>query len=140
MRSPVDEVLPPAPQALSLFALLCLLQSAGPVLLAQASLHGELIQQEWTQEKSRLSQLLLTALFGFACVSILLLLASALLLAVSWATPYRWPVACALLLFYALAAGLAGYRLHRLVVRGSQSFADTREELAADLALIRSRL
>jgi uncharacterized membrane protein YqjE len=140
MRSPADDVLPPAPKRLSLFALLCLLRSTGPALLAQASLHSELIQQEWAQEKNRLGQLLLTALFGFACVLILLLLASALVLAASWATPYRWFVASALLLLYGLGVALAGYRLRRLVARGTQSFADTSEELAADLALIRSRL
>ncbi len=41
---------------------------------------------------------------------------------------------------FALVTGLAVWRLRMLSALGSQSFAATREEIAADLALLRSRI
>jgi len=42
--------------------------------------------------------------------------------------------------FYGLGAGFAWRRFAALAALGSQSFAATRAELAADLALLRSKL
>lgn len=125
---------------ISPFALLRLLRSAGRALFAQAALHGQLASVEWQAEKHRLLHMLLAAVLGCVCLLALVLLGSALVLAWSWATPYRMPVVLALLLLHSLGIALAGYRLHRLVARGGPSFAATRAELAADLALFKSTL
>ena len=49
-------------------------------------------------------------------------------------------MAVAVMATYALATGVAIYRLTRLMALGVHSFAATREELAADIAMIRARL
>lgn len=125
---------------LNLFVLLRLLRSAGRALCAQAALHGQLARVEWAEEKSRLLHMLLTALFGFACLLCLLLSGSALVVALSWNTPYRLPSMLGLLLVHGLGSLLAWRHLHALAARSEQGFAATRAELAADIALLRSAL
>ncbi|MEO4046035.1 phage holin family protein [Pseudomonas sp. CAU 1711] len=121
-------------------AVLRLLRVAGRALLAQAALHGQLAQQEWAQEKTRLQQLLLAGLLGFACLLVLLLLLNALLLALSWDTPYRFATLLGLPLSHALGCALAWRRIRMLLARGDTSFAATREELATDITLLKSKL
>lgn len=128
------------PIDLSLLAVLRLLRSAGQALLAQAALHGQLARVEWAQEKNRLTQMLLLTLLGFAGLLCLLLLVNALVLALSWATPYRIPTLLGLLLAHGLGCLLAWRRLRTLAARSSQGFAATRAELAADIALLKSAL
>lgn len=123
-----------------LVALWCELRLIGPSLLALAALHGKLAQQEWAQEKARLLQLLLTSLLGFACLLITLLLSCALVVVLSWQTPYRIHALLGLLLGHGLAVALAWWRVRRLLARGSMSFAASRNELAADIALLKSKL
>jgi uncharacterized membrane protein YqjE len=117
-----------------------ILRSAGSELMTQAGLHGQLARVEWVAEKNRITGLLIAALIvgmGALCT---LLVAGALVLAFSWDTPYRVPAAVGLILFYAACAGFAWLRFKTLSARGREAFAGTREEIAADLALIRSRL
>ncbi|MCY1344343.1 hypothetical protein D9M69_303770 [compost metagenome] len=85
-------------------------------------------------------QLLLTSLLGFACLLITLLLSCALVVALSWQTPYRINALLGLLLGHGLAVALAWWRVRRLLARGSMSFAASRNELAADIALLKSKL
>lgn len=117
-----------------------LLRSAGGALLAQLALHGQLARVEWAEEKRRLLSLLGLVLIGLVTLICLLLGVGALLLAVVWDGPYRLPVALALVFVYGAGVGIAWLRLVRLMARGSLAFAATREELAADIALIKSRL
>ena len=117
-----------------------ILRSAGSALLTQASLHGQLARVEWAAEKKRISGLLFAALIAAIGVLCTLLMAGALVLAFSWDTPYRIPVAVGLVLFYAACAGFAWMRFKSLSASGREAFAATREEIAADLAMIRSRL
>lgn len=133
---------PAAPQApeLNWFALLRLLRSAGRALLAQTALHGQLARVEWAEERNRLLQMLLATLLGFACALTLLLLCSTLVLVLSWATPYRIPALLGLLLVHGLGCVIAWRRFQALAARSSESFAATRAELAADIALLKSRL
>lgn len=130
----------PAANQLSLFALLRLLRSAGRALLAQSALHGQLARVEWAEERQRLLQMLLATLLGFACALTLLLLCSTLVLVLSWATPYRIAALLGLLLLHGLGCAIAWYRFQVLLARSSESFAATRAELAADIALLKSRL
>jgi hypothetical protein len=61
-------------------------------------------------------------------------------LAFYWETVYRIPAATALVGLYGLGTGFAWRRVTALSARGDQSFAATRVALAADLALLRSKL
>lgn len=117
-----------------------LLRAAGSALFAQASLHGKLVRVEWAEEKSRLLRLTATALLGFACLLCVMLFAGVLVLAVSWDTVYRIPAVIAVVAVYALGCGIAWHKLQELAAQGEQAFAATREEIAADLEMLKSRL
>jgi len=120
--------------------LLKLLRSAGSAISAQAALHSQLIQVEWEEEKNRLSQLLIFALLGLICAMCLLLSLSFLAIALSWDTAYRLHVLVALPVIYSLVLFWVWRRINVLLALSSRTFAATREEIAADLALIKSRL
>src|SRR5690606_34530550 len=115
-------------------------RSGAGALLAQGTLHAQLLQVEWAAEKLRLRDMLLALLTGAAFLICSLLSAGALLLTLSWDTRYRTAAMVLLLLLYCLGAAVAWHRFQVLAARGSLAFADTREELAADIDLIRSRL
>jgi len=117
-----------------------LLRSAGGAWFAQAALHGELARVEWAEEKSRWLQMLAAALLGFAGLLSLLLGIGAAILLATWGGAYRWPALLAVLATYAIGALLALRRFGTLAARSDQSFAATRAELAADIALIKSKL
>jgi len=117
-----------------------ILRSAGGALFAQAALHGQLIQVEWAEEKSRLLKMLVITLLGFACLVCVMLFVGTLVLAFSWETAYRIPAVMVLIAVYGIGTFIAWRRLQFLSALGGQAFAVTREELAADIALIRSRL
>lgn len=115
-----------------------LLRRAGGALLTQAALHGELARVEWAQEKSRLLKMLGVALLGLAALFCTLLFAGLLVLAASWDTAYRSAGVAAVTILYGLATFFAWQRFKLLAALGDLSFAATREELAADMALLRS--
>lgn len=117
-----------------------ILRSAGAALFTQATLHGQLARVEWAEEKARLLRMLVVGLLGFASLLCVMLAVGALVLAFSWDTAYRIPAAVALLAAYGLGAGFAWVRIKALSAQSSQAFAATREELAANLALLKSNL
>ena len=117
-----------------------ILRAAGGVLFAQAALYGQLARVDWAEEKSRLLKMLVITLLGFACLLCVMLFVGALVLAFSWETAYRIPAVMALIAVYGIGTSIAWRRLQALSVLGGQAFAATREELAADIALIRSKL
>lgn len=117
-----------------------LLRSAGGALFAQVALHGQLAWVEWAEEKRRLGQMLIVTLLGFACLLAAMLLVTLLVLALSWETAYRIPALMALIAVHALGAAVAWRRLQALSALGCRTFAATREELAADIALLKSTL
>ena len=117
-----------------------LLFSAGSALLAQGALHGQLARIEWAEQKGRLSKMLVVSLLGFASLLCFMLFVGALALAFSWDTEYWIPAVLALITFYGLGTALAWRRFSAMSALSSQAFAATREELAADLALLRSKL
>lgn len=131
---------PPDLTGINLLEVLRLVRLAGGTLLTQMTLHGQLACNEWAEERRRLGKMLTVIVLGFTCLLCFLLAGGALLLAVSWDTPWRLPVAAALVAIYGLATALAWRRLSALSAHGSQSFAATRAELAADLELLRSKL
>ncbi len=117
-----------------------ILRKAGGAFFTQLSLHGQLAQVEWAEEKNRLAKLILFTLLGFACFLCVILLSVFLVLALSWETPYRIHSLLALIAFYALATGFAWRRFQKLSALSSESFAATREEIAVDIAMLKSKL
>ena len=132
----------PAPDSttIDLMNAISILRSAGRDLFAQAVLHVQLARVEWAEEKSRMLQILVIALLGFACLLCVMLFAGALVLALTWETVYRIPAVLALITVYGTGTCIAWRRIHTLSVQSGQAFAASREELAADIALIRSKL
>jgi uncharacterized membrane protein YqjE len=116
------------------------LRSAGGALFAQLGLHGQLARAEWAAEKDRLLKMVVFALFGFVCGLCILFFSGALVLAYSWETAYRLHAIVALIVTYGLGIAIAWYRFQALSSLSSQAFAATREEISADIAMIKSKL
>lgn len=114
------------------------LQAAGAALLTQAQLHGQLVDIEWQEEKHRLLRMLAITLLGFGCLLCTLLFAGGLALAATWETPYRVPTLAALVILFGSGTVAAWRRLQAQAALGRQSFAASREELAADIALLKA--
>lgn len=115
-----------------------ILRSAGGALFDQARLHSQLAGVEWEEEKRRLLKMLAAALLGFACLLCALLFAGGLVLAATWETAYRVPALAALVVLFACGAFTAWHRFKAWSALARQSFAASREELAADAALLRA--
>jgi uncharacterized membrane protein YqjE len=116
------------------------LRSAGKALFSQAALHGQLAGVEWAEEKQRWLKMLAVTLLGYACLLCAMLSAGALVLALCWETAYRIPAVTSLILLYGVGVGIAWRRFQALSALSAHTFAATREELAADMALLKSRL
>lgn len=140
-QSPVADAAAGAERAaINPLELIVALRSAGKPLLAQLALHGQLVRIELAEERNRLLKMVVATLLCFIGLLCALILAGVVALAFAWDTPYRTPAAIAVVGVFVLVTGLAGWRLRVLSALGSQSFAATREEIAADLALLRSRM
>lgn len=113
-----------------------MLHAAGGALLSQALLHAELAGVEWEEEKNRLLRMLAVMLLGFACLLCALLFAGGLALAATWDTIYRVPTLAALVILFSLGTVAAWRHFQAQAALGSQSFAASREELAADTAVL----
>jgi uncharacterized membrane protein YqjE len=117
-----------------------ILRSAGSALCSQAGLYGQLARVEWAEEKNRLLKMIVLAVVAFACALCIMVFVGVLVLALSWESQYRIHAILAMLAVYVFGIGIAWYRLQALSSLGGQSFAATREEIAADIALIKSKL
>jgi uncharacterized membrane protein YqjE len=120
--------------------ILSLVRSASSALFAQMTLHAQLAQVEWEEEKQRLAKMLVFTLMGFACFLCLLFFVGAFVLTLSWDTQFRIPVFIGLIFCYFLALLWTGFKLSLLAEQGSNSFVGTRAEIAADIALIKRAL
>ena len=116
------------------------MRSAGKTIFTQAVLHGQLVRVEWAEEKIRLMKMLAFMLLGFACLLCFMIFAGVLVLTFSWETAYRIQAIIAIITVYGTGIGVAWYRLDILLAQSNRAFAATREELAADMALISSKL
>lgn len=119
---------------------LSVIRSASSALFAQATLHAQLAQVEWKEEKQRLSKMLIFTLIGFACFLCLLFFIGAFVLTLSWDTKFRIPVFLLLIFGYFLALTWAAFKVYALAEQGNNSFAGTRAEIEADIALLKSVL
>lgn len=116
-----------------------ILQSAGGALLVQAVLHGQLAAIEWEEEKHRLQRMLALTLAGFAGLLCTLLFAGALALSASWETGYRMHVLALLILLSGFATAAAWQQFGIRASAGGRTFSASREELAADIALLKAQ-
>jgi uncharacterized membrane protein YqjE len=136
--------LPPQPATGSivfdLIKVIRIMRSAGKTIFTQAVLHGQLARVEWEEEKVRLMKMLAFMLLGFACLLCFMIIAGVLALAFSWETAYRTQVIIAVIAVYGTGIGVAWRWLYILSAQSNRAFAATREELAADMALISSKL
>jgi uncharacterized membrane protein YqjE len=114
-----------------------LLFAAGGALLTQAGLHGQLARLEWAEEKFRLQQMLIIGLLGFTTLLSSMIFIGILVMATTWDTVYRLPAIIGVVALYGLSTGFAWRRLRSLSSQGKEAFAATREEFAADMALLR---
>jgi uncharacterized membrane protein YqjE len=145
----LSNILPPVPPvpattaeaaSISTAQLLRIVRTAGGAMLVQTALHGQLLRVEWAREKARLLKLVMATLLGFVCLLGLLVALGTLLLARYWDTPYRLLAVSALVTFYGLGVVFAWRLFSSQAALGSDSFAASRSELAADLELLRSQL
>lgn len=139
--------IPPSPSAqsrqdagISILDLIRLMRSGGKAILGQAALYGELARVEWAEEKNRLTKMFVIGMAAFACLLGLLLFTGVLVMAISWDTPYRIPAVLGMMIVYAIGVGIAWHKVRLLASTSGQAFAVTREEFAADLDLIKSKL
>ncbi len=117
-----------------------MLRSAASALLAQGALHSELVHLEWAEEKYRLRRMLVAAVAGSLFLFCGLFSLGAIVLVSSWGTPYQNVAVIGLVLFYCTGMLVASLRFNALSALGSQAFAGSRAELAAAVALLRSKL
>lgn len=117
-----------------------LLRTAGGAMFDQAVLHGRLARIEMEEEKHRLTRLLVIVLLGFACLLCVMLFAGGTVLAAAWDTGYRMHVAIGLILLNAVGVVIAWRRFQAWSALSGNVFAASREELAADAALLKSSL
>lgn len=136
----------PSPQATSAsvtfnpLSAIRLFRSAGGALLGQAALYGKLAKVEWAEEKNRLVNIALLGLVAIACLLCTMLFIGVLVLALSWDTTYRIPAVLAMIAVYGIGLVIAWFQLRSLSALNEKTFAATREEFAADLAMIKSKL
>jgi len=110
-------------------------QTSLPTLLDHTRLTLELADLEWQQEKKRLRRIMLMIALAVISGMFFVAVVTAVIMLLTWYTPYRFVAIALLLLIYALGVGLAILRLRRL--SDSESFTATRAELARDMALFR---
>jgi len=128
------------PAGINLLDAVRIVRSAGGALSVQALLHGQLARIELEEEKNRLLKMLAATLLGFACLLCVLLFAGALVLAATWETRYRIGACAGLVILYGIGTAAAWRYFQAWSAQNDQSFAASREELAADAALLKSNL
>lgn len=116
------------------------LRSMAKIVLTRLELHGQLVRVEWAEERHRLQQLLVVGLLGFIFLLCALLFVGIFAIALSWTSGYRIYTIAGILALYSAGFVLCVHRVSQLAQQSSATFAVTREEIAADLALIRSQL
>ena len=123
---------------LGVLPMLGTLRQAGGAVMDHLALHGRLLGTELQQEKRRLTRMLQAAILGLASVICLMIAIGTLLVLTAWDTPYRLHSVVALVLIYGVTT-LAAWRAFQAgALKSDGAFALSRENLAADLRLLRN--
>lgn len=117
-----------------------ILLSGVGALFAQGSLHLELMRVEWALEKLRYRRMLRLVLIGVPMFACSLLSIGVLVMMLSWNTAYKFPAAVVLVVLYSAGTLFVYYRLRQEDILGNTAFAESKREIASDIALIRDRL
>ncbi len=117
-----------------------LLRSASEPLITQLKLHAQLLNIEWAEEKKRLSRMLIISLVGYACFLCLLFFIGMLVLVLTWNSDFFIISLIILCTVYGLGAFLAWRKVMKLLKCPDRLFASSRKELAADMAMILSKI
>lgn len=126
--------------SVNLMSIVQMLGAAGEAFLAQANLHRQLAANEWQQEKARLTSMFAAFLVGFCCFICLLIFIAVLAILLTWNSPYQSISLLSVCTLYALGAYLAFRRFMWQAKKSTNFLAATRAEMAADLAMIKSKL
>lgn len=116
------------------------LRSAGSGVLSLVSLYLDLAQVEWALEKARITSLLTTILTGFAFLLSGLTAATVIICVLSWETPFRGIAITGLVFFYTAALAIIWRRVNALLAVRHSAFGTLRDELATDMAMIKSAI
>ncbi len=116
------------------------LQSAKDELLTQAGLIRELAEVEWSQEKIRIARMVMIGALVFASLLCLMVAAGILVMVLVWDTPYRLPTAIGVFVVYGISTVLLYESFKRVAARSEDAFSATREEIAANITLVKSTL
>ncbi|MBA3582019.1 MAG: phage holin family protein [Gammaproteobacteria bacterium] len=117
-----------------------ILRSAGGALIGQISLYGQLAEVEWAEEKERLFKMGLILLGGLACLLCAMLFVGVVVLMLSWNTEYRLIAGVSLIFVYLAGLGVAYKYFNSCLKRSVRAFSATREEIAADIEMLRSKV
>lgn len=113
---------------------------AGDIVLKQVMLHGQLAQLEWAEEKLRLFKMFLAILLGFTFLVSALCVFSALIVVLSWETPYRLPALISMIILYGFGSGITWNYYQNLSAQGKQAFSASRKEFFLDTELLKRAL
>lgn len=124
----------------SMMDMLRALSSIKNTVEAQAGLYSQLLQLEWEEQKRRYTRIMCLLAIAFFCLGCFFIFAGVFFLVLIWDHELRnWFIA-AMLVVYALIALIAILRMRSLQASWGRPFAAVRDELKADLDIIKSRL
>jgi uncharacterized membrane protein YqjE len=135
-----DQPEPDAANRVGALDVLRVARDAGGALITQLALHGQLARNEWAAERRRWLKMLLITLIGLSGLVSTMVFSGVVALSLSWDTAYRVPAMVAVVAVFALITWVAWRRVRVLAAESDRAFLATREELAADLALLKRAL
>lgn len=116
---------------------LWVLDKAGPQLVTQLSLHGQLLYLEWQQEKRRLQRLMLCSVLSIGFGFLALLFAGFAVLYVNRNTEHFLAFIWALPALFSFVAISLFFITRRVGQKNQAAFSASRQEIMADIALLR---
>lgn len=116
------------------------LNSVKNTVEAQSGLYSQLFQLEWEEQRRRYNRILLLLAIAFFSFGCFMVFAGVFFLVLIWDHELRnWYIG-GMLCVYALVAIIAIMRIKSLQASWGRPFAAVRDELKADLDVIKSRL
>lgn len=125
---------------MAVLKLLRLVRKLAPELSTQIALHGQLLRVEWELEKKRWLTMVVLIITSFAFLLSALIFGGVTVIAYFWDTEYRTLSVGLTALAYLVGCGITFYSFTLFAARGRDAFVACKEELAADIAVFKSRL
>lgn len=118
---------------------LWLFDKAGPQLMTQLALQGELLHLEWQQEKRRLQWVMLYSVLSICFVFLTFLFTGFALLYLNRDNDSFSVFIWALPLFFTLSAVVCFFSIQHLGRKGQSAFSASYQELKTNIQLVRSQ-